>query len=256
MIESIYGFLASVGYTDPIHAPMTHLPIGLSIGAFIFFVVAIVFKRKRLVITARHVSILALIFVFPTILFGVFDWIHFYHGVLMPAIRIKMTLAAVLLVLLGFSVILGSEIKLHALWMTITYALCVGIVVALGWFGAGIIYGRDTGLPNSGTTLGSAGEGSSVVVSTQSANLGDAKAGQVLFANNCQACHAGGENLIVPSLPIRGSKPIASFGSFLSFIRAPKMPDGSAGAMPPFGPAAITDARARDLYVYVSTAWK
>jgi len=101
MIEALYRFLKSVGYEHPIHSPIVHMPIGLITGAFVFFVIAILFKRKQLVLSARHASILALAFAFPTILFGVFDWIHFYHAALIPAIKYKMVLASAVLVLLA-----------------------------------------------------------------------------------------------------------------------------------------------------------
>ena len=80
MIDSLYSLVQKTGFTDPLHAPITHIPIGLVIGAFLFFLVAIIFGKKNLLSTARHVSILAFLFVFPTILFGVFDWLHFFKG--------------------------------------------------------------------------------------------------------------------------------------------------------------------------------
>ena len=48
---------------------------------------AVIFGRKNLITTARHVSILAFIFVFPTILFGVIDWMHYYHAALISPSR-------------------------------------------------------------------------------------------------------------------------------------------------------------------------
>jgi uncharacterized membrane protein len=142
MIDALYEFLSRHGFGEPLHSPITHMPIGLSVGALIFFVTAIIFKQKQLVLTARHASILAFIFVFPTILFGVFDWIHFYHATLFVPIIIKMCLASAALILLGTGIILGSEIKLHSISMTLIYALTVVVMVGLGYFGAGIIYGR------------------------------------------------------------------------------------------------------------------
>jgi uncharacterized membrane protein len=65
MIEALYRFLKSVGYEHPIHSPDVHMPIGLITGAFVFFVIAILFKRKQLVLSARHASILALAFAVP-----------------------------------------------------------------------------------------------------------------------------------------------------------------------------------------------
>lgn len=261
MIDSLYRLLASLGYTDPLHAPVTHMPIGLVMGAFVFFVVALIFKRRQLVITARHVSILALIFVFPTILFGVFDWVHFYHAALLPAIKIKMVLAGSLSVLLAIGIILGGDAKPHNLWMVILYAACVGCVVALGWFGAGLIYGRSSGAAAVSHAAAPAGASAAPAAQgaappAQSAAGGNAAAGQRLFADNCQACHANGQNVVVSSLPIRGSKRLASLNGFVAFVRAPSMPDGSEGDMPAFPASALSDAQVKDLYAYVTSAWK
>jgi uncharacterized membrane protein len=142
MIDELYLFMAKLGFKEPLHSPITHMPIGLAVGALIFFIIAVIFKKKSLVLTARHASILAFVFVFPTILLGVFDWIHFYHATLFTPIKIKMALASVALVLLGAGIILGSEIKLHSLSMAIIYAATCVSMIGLGYFGAGIIYGR------------------------------------------------------------------------------------------------------------------
>jgi uncharacterized membrane protein len=142
MIDDLYLLLAKFGFNEPLHSPITHMPIGLAVGALIFFIIAIVFKKKSLVLTARHASILAFVFVFPTILLGVFDWIHFYHATLFTPIKIKMGLASLALILLGTGIILGSEIKLHSLSMVIIYATTCVAMIGLGYFGAGIIYGR------------------------------------------------------------------------------------------------------------------
>jgi uncharacterized membrane protein len=142
MIDQLYLFLAKFGFNEPLHSPITHMPIGLAVGALTFFIVALVFKNKALILSARHASILAFVFVFPTILFGVFDWMHFYHATLFTPIKIKMTLASIVLLLLGTGIIVGSEIKLHSITMTIIYAATCIAMIGLGYFGAGIIYGR------------------------------------------------------------------------------------------------------------------
>ena len=141
MIDSLYTLIAKLGFTDPLHAPLTHMPIGLVIGAFVFFLVAVLFGRKNLVVTARHVSILAFIFVFPTILFGVFDWLHFFKGALIAPIKYKMVLASAVLVLLAIGIIMGSELKVRTAPMMVIYALAVVAVVGLGWFGGKLVYG-------------------------------------------------------------------------------------------------------------------
>lgn len=142
MLNGLYSFLASHGFSEPLHSPITHMPIGLATGALIFFCTALVFRHKQLVITARHASILAFIFIFPTVLLGVFDWMHFYNAALFTPIKIKMALASIALIAIGAGIILGSEVKLHSIWMAVLYATAFGAMIGLGYFGAGIIYGR------------------------------------------------------------------------------------------------------------------
>lgn len=242
MIDGLYALLARLGFDEPLHSPITHMPIGLVVGALVFFLVAILFKRKNLILSARHASILALVFAFPTILLGVFDWMHFYHGVLMPAIKIKMGLAGGVLILLGAGIILGSEVKLKTIWMTVIYALSFVAVMGLGWLGAGIIYGRSIGTPTAATSSAQPGQGS--------------VDGKAVFASNCQSCHGNGGNAIDPAYPLKGSKKLASLGDFSAFVRKPLMRDGSEGSMPPFGEDRLEEPELKALYDYVKGAWK
>ena len=48
MFDSLYELIAKTGFTDPLHAPVTHIPIGLVVGAFIFFLLAVIFKRIKI----------------------------------------------------------------------------------------------------------------------------------------------------------------------------------------------------------------
>ncbi|MFQ5772202.1 MAG: DUF2231 domain-containing protein, partial [bacterium] len=100
MIEFIYQTLAKFGYTHPLHAPATHLPAGLIIGAFIFAIIAWLFNRPNLEQTARHCIILALIAVLPTIVLGLMDWQYRFGGALLFEIKMKLVLGGVLLLLL------------------------------------------------------------------------------------------------------------------------------------------------------------
>ena len=247
MIDSLYEVLAKLGFTDPLHAPLTHIPIGLVIGAFLFFLVAVLFSRKNLVVTARHVSILAFIFVFPTILFGVFDWLHFFKGAFIAPIKYKMILASAVLVLLAAGIIIGSELKVRTAPMMVIYALAVVGVVGLGWFGGKLVYGGFS--PAQEAAAPAAPTGSAPAV----------PAGQRLFSANCSSCHPNGGNAIVAELPLKKSKAIATAASLTAFIRSPKMPDGSEGQMPSFPPDQVSDRQAGELYTYISSmlaAWK
>ena len=77
--------------------------------------------------------------------------------------------------------------------------------------------------------------------------------GAKIFNDNCRVCHQNGGNLVVPSIPLRGSLKLASFDIFLSFIREPRMPDGLKGPMPAFSKEQISDEQAKELYQYVTS---
>jgi mono/diheme cytochrome c family protein len=81
-------------------------------------------------------------------------------------------------------------------------------------------------------------------------------AGADIYNTQCKRCHAGGGNIIYPNLPLRGAPPMAHFEAFLSFLRQPKMPDGSEGPMPPYPPSQISDQQARELYQYLQDMLK
>ncbi|MGA2642875.1 MAG: cytochrome c [Spirochaetia bacterium] len=220
MIDSLYELMAKLGFTDPLHAPLTHIPIGLVIGAFLFFLVAVLFGKKNLVVTARHVSILA---------------------------KYKMILASAVLVLLAMGIVMGSELKVRTAPMMVVYALAVVGVVGLGWFGGKLVYG---GFSPAAQAAPAAAPANSAPASP---------AGQRLFAANCSSCHPNGGNVIVAELPLKKSKMLASAAAFTAFIRSPKMPDGSAGQMPSFSDDQVTDKQAGELYTYIQSmlaAWK
>jgi mono/diheme cytochrome c family protein len=247
MIDSLYALIAKTGFTDPLHAPLTHIPIGLVIGAFLFFLVAVLFGKKNLVLTARHVSILAFLFVFPTILFGVFDWLHFFKGAMIAPIKYKMILASAVLVLLAVGIIVGSELQVRTAPMMVVYALAVVAVVGLGWFGGKLVYGGFSPAEQAAPAAAQAGTAPA------------APAGQRVFASNCAACHPNGGNAIVAELPLKKSKTLSGVAAFTAFIRSPKMPDGSAGEMPAFDDDQISAKQAADLYGYIQSklaAWK
>jgi mono/diheme cytochrome c family protein len=241
MADALYAALERIGFTDPLHALLVHMPIGLITGAFLFFLVALLFGRLKLVPSARHAAILAFIFVFPTILTGVLDWLHFYRGAMIPAIRMKMILAGAVTVVIAAAIVVGGSVRLRTVWMTVLYALAFVAVVGLGYFGGGLVYGR--------------GE------KAQTKLTAEAKAGKAVFETNCAGCHAGGGNVVDTSRPLKGSKKLADRESFVAFIRQPLLPDGSEGSMPPFDADTVSDSEAADLFAYVTAmrddpSWK
>ncbi len=141
MTEFIFTVLEKVGFTHPLHPAATHIPMGMVMGCFFFILAALYMKKQEFVKTALHCSILALIFVFPTIIAGILDWQFFYGGRFTPLIIIKMILAAVLVVLLSISIGLNLQGADNKKLFTV-YALCLACIVGLGFSGGELVYGE------------------------------------------------------------------------------------------------------------------
>jgi cytochrome c2 len=169
MIEFIYQTLTKCGYTHPLHPTLTHVPIGLVIGAFLFALAALIFRWTSLIQTARHCVILAVIVAVPTALLGIMDWQHFYGGALLFPIKMKLVLAGVLLIFLALAVIFGLFGEKFTRVVMALYALCLFSAVGLGYFGGELVYG--TKAPEASVTEGPAAEGA------------------LVFKQNCSACH-------------------------------------------------------------------
>jgi mono/diheme cytochrome c family protein len=75
--------------------------------------------------------------------------------------------------------------------------------------------------------------------------------GEKIFNADCRVCHVNGGNIINSRFPLRGSQRLSTVKTFLSFIRNPRMPDGSSGAMPSFSESRISDKEAENLYQYI-----
>jgi hypothetical protein len=100
MSKYVYKALIAIGYTHPIHAAMTSLPLGMAMGALVFALVGLTARRYEIAVTAHHCLILALISVLSAMLLGYIDWQHYYGGAWLSPIRMKITLAIFLIVLL------------------------------------------------------------------------------------------------------------------------------------------------------------
>jgi mono/diheme cytochrome c family protein len=77
-------------------------------------------------------------------------------------------------------------------------------------------------------------------------------AGSAIFRASCASCHRNGGNVVTPNLPLKGSRKLVDFKTFLDFIRQPTMPDGSKGAMPAFSKTNISDQQAQPLYKFIT----
>ncbi len=228
IFDLLYSWLVQIGFTDPIHPPLTHMPIGLVTAALIFGLVALLLRRPVLKVSARHCALLAWLFIFPTVLLGFMDWQHYYHGVWLFPIQAKIFLASALFVLLSLAVILGFRGEEGTKRLLLLYFLCFLIVMGLGYFGGRLVFGgRAPAVPP------------------------EFQAGAKIFDSRCGSCHPQGANAVIPALPLKGAPPLADFTGFLAFIRDPRLPDGSQGPMPSFTAKDLSEQQARELYDYL-----
>jgi uncharacterized membrane protein len=234
MIEFIYQTLTKFGYTHPLHPTLTHVPIGMVMGAFLFMLVPLIFRRTNLAQTARNCSVLALIAAVPTALLGIMDWQHFYGGSLLFPIKMKLILAGILIIFLILAVIFGFLGETFSKIVISLYVLCLLTVIGLGYFGGELVYG--TKAPAAGVAEGAAAEGA------------------VVFKQNCSACHLTDSTAtkIGPGLKgvFKGDKfPVSGLPvSEDNFRRQLQKP---LGKMPPFGHLAPEQVEA--LIVYLKT---
>lgn len=140
MIEGLYALLEKVGFGHPLHPMLTHVPMGMIIGAVVFSLAGLKWKNQNLGQTAYHCSLLALLAIVPVIIAGMLDWQHFMDGNWGTLIIVKMVLATILTLLLAVSVVMkhrGAEAKT----LCIIYLLCLACAGGLGYSGGELVYG-------------------------------------------------------------------------------------------------------------------
>jgi uncharacterized membrane protein len=222
LINTFYDILNRLGYHHPIHPTEVHMPIGLVVSAFVFAGVALVFRRQKLVLTPRYCILLAFIWVFPTMILGIMDWQHFYHGAWIMPIKVKLVTAHILAALLGVSIFLGRMYGSTSLKVLPVYFLCLCAVVVLGYFGGQLTFGgRTISGPEKYRT------------------------GEQIFAANCTACHPDGGNILAPGKPILHSALLQNLDIFKIWLHHPAQP------MPSFSSSEISDDQAKALYEYI-----
>lgn len=140
MVNSIYAFLESVGFTHPLHPAMTHAPMGMVIGMLLFGLLGLKWKGRHFSLAAYYCSVVALISIFPTAFLGILDWLEFFYGEWYPLIIVKMTLSVVLTLLLAFSIVLRNKGAAHKK-VVIVYILCMACAGGLGYSGGDLVYG-------------------------------------------------------------------------------------------------------------------
>lgn len=141
MTEMIFGFLNSIGFQHPIHPALTHIPMGMAMGAAAFRFASLLPKMKFLAKTGYHCVILGLLGILPTVFTGYLDWQHTFDGALEFLIILKMTLATVLFVLMTVIVIKDDTENPKFDYKTLLYFLIVLVAIGLGFSGGELQYG-------------------------------------------------------------------------------------------------------------------
>jgi cytochrome c6 len=76
-------------------------------------------------------------------------------------------------------------------------------------------------------------------------NESKGKSGEALYKQYCAGCHPKGGNVIKSNSVLKGSPYLKNEQKFAAWLRKPVQP------MPPFPPAKISDAEAKDLLTYI-----
>lgn len=142
MTEMIFEFLAKIGFTHPLHPAMTHIPMGMALGAFVFRLVSFLPRLQVLAKTAYHCIILGLIGIIPTVFAGYLDWQHRFEAQWEGLIVLKMVLAGVLaIIMLAIAIMDDPENRKFFDKRTGFYILIVLVAIGLGYSGGELTYG-------------------------------------------------------------------------------------------------------------------
>lgn len=141
MFDFIYQLLAKVGFHHPLHPAITHIPMGMVMGGFIFALVALLIRKDDLNRAAHYCFTLALVFVLPTMLLGYMDWQYKFEAEWSGIILIKIVLAFLFSGLLVVAHIVGKDQQADPKKRLIVYTLCLMTATGLGFMGGELQYG-------------------------------------------------------------------------------------------------------------------
>ncbi len=141
MTETIFEFLSNVGFAHPLHPALTHIPMGMVMGAVIFRLASFLPKLKMLAKTGYHCVILGLLGIAPTAFTGYLDWQHRYQGAWEFLIILKMVLATVLAIVLISIAVMDDPENPKFDKKTGFYILIVLLSIGLGFSGGELQYG-------------------------------------------------------------------------------------------------------------------
>jgi len=141
MIEFIYQTLAQFGFRHPLHPAITHIPMGMVMGGFLFALASLVLKKDDLARTAHYCYTLALVFVLPTMLLGYMDWQQKFDAEWSNLILAKFILAFLFSGLLVAAFFTGKKSDVSIPKKLILYGICLLLATGLGFVGGEIQYG-------------------------------------------------------------------------------------------------------------------
>ena len=180
-MDTLYEMLARIGYTHPLHPPMTALPLGMLVGALVFSLIALFPRFGKYAVTSRHCFTLGFFAVFPTVLLGYMDWQHYYGGNLIFPIKMKMILAAVLTVLMAVTVLLlYRKLQRQDMRIFAMQVLCFAVAVTIGYFGGNLVFDGQRPAQAAGSS----------VTAADTSHLTFADVAPI-FNQSCTTCHSG-----------------------------------------------------------------
>ncbi|WP_457552172.1 DUF2231 domain-containing protein [Desulfobacula sp.] len=141
MTEIIFEFLNKIGFAHPLHPALTHIPMGMVMGAITFRAASFLPKLRYLAKTGYHCIILGLLGILPTAFAGYLDWQHTFGGEWEFLIILKMTLAIVLTILLVTIAFMDDSENPRFDKKTFFYVLAFLVAIGLGFSGGQLQYG-------------------------------------------------------------------------------------------------------------------
>jgi uncharacterized membrane protein len=141
MVDIIFEFLNKIGFAHPLHPALTHIPMGMVMGAVVFRFASFLPRLKFLARTGYHCIILGLLGIFPTAFAGYLDWQHTYGGEWEFLITLKIILAIALTILLAVIAFVDDPENPRFDKKTLFYLLAILLATGLGFSGGELQYG-------------------------------------------------------------------------------------------------------------------
>jgi uncharacterized membrane protein len=141
MIETMYHLLESVGFVHPLHPAMTHLPMGMAMGGFVFALIFFLLEKQEFLRTAYYCITLGLAGIIPTVVLGFTDWQYRFGGEWSHLIVMKMIFAVLLSLSFMTAIKFSLNSKENPKRILFIYALCLVFATGLGFMGGKLQYG-------------------------------------------------------------------------------------------------------------------